>query len=231
MSGVISTLRGVGQWLVQEGYWQTNPLKWLQGPKLDPFARSPRRIDREGMERLWRGAVTTREPFYRHQWLAILSLFYGMGLRRGEVERLNVQNWNGEEGTLLVDGRKTGRQRCLAAAELVARCLECYLPARQNHLAALGVIQEEALFVSRYGGRLSRQAISSGIHGIARRMKVPLSSLHQFRHTCASDLLEAGVRLPEVQRMLGHQVISTTVRYLHLSDPQRRDSRTAASAQ
>jgi site-specific recombinase XerD len=53
-------------------------------------------------------------------------------------------------------------------------------------------------------------------------VEVSLTSLHQFRHTCASDLLEAGVRLPEVQRMLGHQVISTTVRYLHLSDPQRR---------
>jgi integrase len=49
-------------------------------------------------------------------------------------------------------------------------------------------------------------------------------TLHQFRHTCASDLLEEGIRLPEVQRQLGHQAISTTVRYLHVADPQRREA-------
>ncbi|MGE3805750.1 MAG: tyrosine-type recombinase/integrase [Gemmataceae bacterium] len=62
------------------------------------------------------------------------------------------------------------------------------------------------------------------MHRIARRMKVELAGLHQFRHTCASDLLEAGVRLPEVQRVLGHETITTTVRYLHCSDPQRHEA-------
>ena len=50
-----------------------------------------------------------------------------------------------------------------------------------------------------------------------------LHSLHQFRHSCASDLLEAGVGLPEVQRILGHEGITTTVRYVHIADPQRRE--------
>ena len=224
VSGVMSTLRGMGDWLVRTGYWRSNPLRWLQGPKLSPFARSPKRLDKEAMKQLWEGATSSRTLFGRHQWLTILALLYGLGLRRGEVERLNVSDWNDTEGTLLVDGRKTGRERQLATAELVYYCLESYLPQRQNHLASLGLVDEEALFVGRKGGRLSSGAISQGIHRIARRVEVPLASLHQFRHTCASDLLEAGVRLPEVQRMLGHQIISTTVRYLHLSDPQRREA-------
>jgi integrase len=45
--------------------------------------------------------------------------------------------------------------------------------------------------------------------------------LHQFRHTCASDLLAAGVPVPEVQRTLGHASIATTMRYLHIADPER----------
>jgi site-specific recombinase XerD len=212
----------MGDWLVRAGYWRSNPLKWLQGPKLSPYARSPQRLDKEGMKQLWEGAASSRTSFGRHQWLTILALLYGLGLRRGEVARLNVADWNFTEGTLLVDGRKTGRERRLATADLVYYCLESYLPQRQNHLASLGLVEEEALFVGRSGGRLSGGAISQGIHRISRRVEVSLTSLHQFRHTCASDLLEAGVRLPEVQRMLGHQVISTTVRYLHLSDPQRR---------
>lgn len=222
VSGVMSVLRCTGDWLVREGHWQSNPLKWLQGPKLDPFGRCPRRLDEAGMQRLWQGALSSRTLMARHRWLTILALLYGLGLRRGEIARLNVEDWEHEEGTLLIDGRKTGRQRRLATAELVYHCLEAYLPQRQNHLAAMGVTDEPALFVGRDGQRLSAHAISQGIHRLARRAQVPLRSLHQFRHTCASDLLEAGVRLPEVQRMLGHQAISTTVRYLHLSDPARR---------
>jgi site-specific recombinase XerD len=76
--------------------------------------------------------------------------------------------------------------------------------------------------VSRTGKRLPSCAISNGVHTISRRAQVPMHSLHQFRHTCASDLLEAGVHLAEVQRILGHSVIPTTVRYVHIADPQRR---------
>ena len=62
------------------------------------------------------------------------------------------------------------------------------------------------------------------MHGLSRRAGVPICSLHQFRHTCASDLLEAGVHLAQVQRVLGHAVIATTVRYVHIADPQRREA-------
>ena len=76
--------------------------------------------------------------------------------------------------------------------------------------------------MSRAGQRLSGFAISKGVHAIARRAGVPIHSVHQFRHTCASDLLEAGVHLAEVQRILGHAIISTTVRYTHIAGPERR---------
>ena len=73
------------------------------------------------------------------------------------------------------------------------------------------------------GARLSGPMISHGVHAHrADRAEVPFYSVHQFRHSCASDLLEAGVHLAEVQRILGHRVIETTVRYTHIADPQRR---------
>ena len=56
---------------------------------------------------------------------------------------------------------------------------------------------------------------------MARRAQVPLVSLHQFRHTCASDLLESGASLPEVRQWLGHQRVETTSRYLQIADPER----------
>ena len=59
------------------------------------------------------------------------------------------------------------------------------------------------------------------MHRLARRAQVPLVSLHQFRHTCASDLLEHGASLVEVQQVLGHKDVGTTARYLHVADPER----------
>jgi site-specific recombinase XerD len=59
------------------------------------------------------------------------------------------------------------------------------------------------------------------IHRLAHKAKVPLVSLHQFRHTCASDLLENGASLIEVQSILGHKSVESTSRYLHVAGPER----------
>jgi site-specific recombinase XerD len=221
VQGTMSVMRSLGDFLVREGYWQQNPLRWMQGPKRDARSRVPRRISRERMQRLWQTAATSRGGYHQSLWLAVLAALYGTGLRRGELERLDVDDWDREEGVLLVDGRKTGRPRRIPVPPMLWRCLEGYVVQRHNHLEALNRLDEKALLVNRQGGRLNGTAISQGVHRLARRGGMGRVTLHQFRHSCASDLLEDGVRLPEVQRILGHQTISTTIRYLHIADPQR----------
>ena len=193
-----------------------------KGPKVTPYSRLPKRIDHSHMEAMWREAASRRGNYSSHLWITVLALLYGTGLRRGELERLNREHFDRDAGTLRVDGRKTGHERCVPLPEMVLRCLEAYLPLRHNQLEETGNCSEPALIVSRVGQRLSGAAISHGIHAIARRAQVPVHSIHQFRHSCASDLLEAGVHLAEVQRILGHCIIQTTVRYTHIADPQRR---------
>lgn len=223
VSGTMSILRGMGDYLVRQEIWQSNPLRWMRGPKLDWRTHMPRRIGSESMVKLWEAAVAGRQGYHRWLWVAALGLLYGTGLRRGELERLDLVDWNREEGLLLVDGRKTGHERKVPVPDIAVQCLESYLPHRQNHLEKLGV-REESLFVNQDGGRLKGSSISRAVHAIARRGKIPRITLHQFRHTCASDLLEGGVRLPEVQRILGHETITTTMRYLHIADPQRHEA-------
>jgi site-specific recombinase XerD len=222
----LSSMRGFGDYLVRQGLWKINPLRWMKGPKVTPYSRLPKRIDRAHMEALWREAASRHGEYSSHLWVTVLAMLYGTGLRRGELERLNLEAFDRAEGTLRIDGRKTGHERCVPLPEMVLRCLEAYLPLRHNQLEEAGFCGECALLVSRSGKRLTGGAISNGIHAISRRAQVPIHTLHQFRHSCASDLLESGVHLAQVQRILGHCGIATTVRYVHIADPQRRAAMT-----
>lgn len=222
--GTLSSMRGFGDFLVAQGLWSVNPLRWMKGPKVTPYSTLPQRIDHEHMQALWREAASRRGPFSSHLWVTVLAMLYGTGLRRGELARLDVEHFDQTEATLRIDGRKTGRERCVPLPEMVVRCLEAYLPLRHNALEQAGTVGEQALLVTRKGERLTANSISSAIHQIARRAGVSFHSLHQFRHTCASDLLEAGVHIAQVQRILGHCGVATTVRYVHIADPQRRQA-------
>jgi site-specific recombinase XerD len=85
--GTLSTMRCFGDYLVREGLWRQNPLRWMKGPKVTPYSRLPRRIDRSHMEALWRAAARTEGEFSRTLWVAVLALLYGTDVRRGELER------------------------------------------------------------------------------------------------------------------------------------------------
>ncbi len=214
--GMMSRMRRIGDFLVAENVWRENPLRWMKGPRLDRRHRLPRRIGESTLTEIWEAAARTRETFYRHLWVAVLGVLYGGGLRRGEIVGLDLSNWDEATGTLLVYGKKTGRERRVPLPDLCRQCLEAYLPRRHNVLIKTSSA-EQSLFVNGRGGRLSRESLSRGIQRLAREAGAKIS-LHQFRHTCASELLEAGTRLPHVQKLLGHRTIQTTMRYLHIAD-------------
>lgn len=220
LSGVLSKLRGMGEFLSHEGVWRTNPFRWMRGPRLDPRGRLPKRIKPGAMAEIWETAATSRQGYHRWMWLAVLGVLYGTGARRGELIRLDLCHWDGERGELHFDGRKTGRERRVAVPALTYQCLEAYLPQRQNQLEACGMVEEPALFVNKHGGRVKETALSHGIKRLVEQAGHGWVTMHKFRHSCASDLLEEGTGLCEVQRLLGHQSISSTVRYLHVADPQ-----------
>jgi site-specific recombinase XerD len=106
--GNLSMMRGFGDYLVREGLWTVSPLRWMKGPKLTPYSHLPKRIEREHMEALWREAGRLRGECSAHLWVTVLALLYGTGLRRGELERLDLESFDRAQGVLRIDGRKTG---------------------------------------------------------------------------------------------------------------------------
>jgi site-specific recombinase XerD len=222
----VSILRGMGEFLVTEGLWRTNPLRWMRGPRMHLHRPLPRRIDKAQQQALWTAAQQLRREFSRYQAVCLLGVLYGTGLRRGELERLDVDSWDRDARILKVDGKKTGVQRHVPVGEGVWRCLEAWLPHRHNRLEARGRVDERALFVNTIGERLTGQAVSVLVGKLSKLAGTERVTLHQFRHSCASDLLEAGVALPEVQQLLGHAHITSTVRYVAVADPQRTQAMT-----
>lgn len=221
VASVTSTLRSVGEFLVVEGIWRTNPLRWMRGPKMDPRRQLPRRIGREQQQALWAAARGRRQEHARYQAVCALAILYGTGLRRGELARLDLDDWDRESSVLKIDGQKTGTQRHVPVGEAVWRCIEAYLPYRHNRLEARGQLDERALLVNTLGERLNSAGLGQLIARLSKDAGLPTVTLHQFRHSCASDLLEAGVTIPEVQRVLGHASIQSTMRYTAVADPQR----------
>jgi site-specific recombinase XerD len=222
--GVMSHVRCMGEFLVQEGYWRQNPLRWIRSPKIDLRQKLPRRIQKDHLSKLFEAALKIQDPHRRSRNVSILVLLYATGIRRGELERLNTSDWNPKESSLRIDSQKVNLERILPIPSAVSEQLEAYLPVRQNKLLQLGISEEKALFLGKNGTRLESHAISLMIRRLAKDAEVPFVTIHQFRHTCASDLLEEGVGLPEVQRVLGHACIVTTVRYTQIADPLRRQA-------
>ena len=195
-----------GDYLVREGLWRQNPLRWMKGPKVTPYSRLPKRIDQAHMEAMWRaGGERAAASTARILWVTVLAMLYGTGLRRGELERLDLEAFDRTEGDT-ADRWTQDRPRALCTGVGYGTTLLGGLSAAAAQRARADR-RDSASSVAREPHAASdspRSASATAFTPSARRAGVPIHSVHQFRHSCASDLLEAGVHLAEVQRILGH---------------------------
>jgi site-specific recombinase XerD len=88
--------------------------------------------------------------------VAVLCLLYGTGLRRGELERLDLEDWKREENLLQIDGRKSGCERSVPLHERIGRCLEAVGLAVRRGLQAGGALQPRPLDQIRANHSLPR---------------------------------------------------------------------------
>ncbi|MEY4544990.1 MAG: hypothetical protein RL685_1185 [Pseudomonadota bacterium] len=148
----------------------------------------------------------------------LLELLYGCGLRVSELGRLDLDAFFEENEQLSVLG-KGRKERNVPVGELCRDALLAYLPAREllRH-PKTGAQDARALLLGRHGGRLGVRQVQ---HLLRRHGAVALgrSDLHPhaLRHMCATHMLEGGADLRVIQEFLGHESLSTTQRYTHLS--------------
>jgi len=222
ISGIMSHLRCLGDFLVFEKILVRNPMNWMQGPRINHRSLNPKRITKEEITKLFAQASINLNNHEQHVVLVILAVLYGTGCRRGELERLCIGDFLEKEKYLMLDGQKSRQERKIYLPPDVCSLIEGYLPYRKNALIKGNCPDEKRLFVNSNGKPMLSTGISKRVYTLAKKANVSLITLHQFRHTCASDLLASGVTIFQVQDVLGHSAPGTTMRYFHLSAPERK---------
>ncbi|HNQ75666.1 MAG TPA: tyrosine-type recombinase/integrase, partial [Pseudothauera hydrothermalis] len=144
---------------------------------------------------------------------AMFELFYSSGLRLAELAGLSMNRVAElDEGLITVTGKR-GKTRSLPVGSKAIAALRAWLAQRP----ALAKAEEEALFVSQRGDRLSPAAIRSRLARWARLAAVGVHvHPHMLRHSFASHLLQSSGDLRAVQELLGHASIQSTQVYTHL---------------
>lgn len=150
----------------------------------------------------------------RYRDLAIVHLMLLCGLRSAEVLQLQLSDILAEDKQLRIRG-KGDRERVLPLPPVVARSLADYVR-WERPLEA-----KSQLFVILQGPRRGAPMTLAGLRSLFRHRRrdyaVARANPHRFRHTFGADMARSGMRLPILQRLMGHADDSTTLRYIQLS--------------
>ena len=142
----------------------------------------------------------------------ILAAIYGLGPRRGEVQRLLVGDVDLKRGTVHIRQAKGGKDRILGIPLSLRPLLEDYL---------LRYAPAHWLFEGQAGGQYSATSIQKVFVRAKERSGLPRQmTLHGLRHSYATHMVEHGTPLHVLQDVLGHGSIETTRVYLHTSKKQ-----------
>ena len=212
----LASLRSFLQLMERRGHVSSNVARLVRTPK------APRPLPNVlPIDHVFALLDTPQEPnpeaagsWLRQRDQAILELFYASGVRVSELAALDVQSIDLAAGTMRVLG-KGNRERQVFFGKTAAQTLRDYLEARE--LGGLGQ-SEPALFLNRHGQRLSTRGVQLLIKKHCRRTGISTrTSPHTLRHAFATHLLDNGADLRSIQELLGHQQLSTTQKYTHVS--------------
>ncbi len=213
----IACLRSFFRYTKRQKITSTNPTLTLISPKLEK--RLPSFLDESATQRLFNSIDTTTSQGRRAA--AILELFYSTGMRLSELINLNVEDLDFGQGLVKVTG-KGSKQRILPVGRHALRALRLYLSDRDRiAVRSRDVPDELALFLNAKGARFYPEAVIRMVKGyIGKVSEIEKRSPHVIRHTFATHLLNRGADLRAVKELLGHESLSTTQVYTHVSTEQ-----------
>jgi len=149
---------------------------------------------------------------------AMLSIYYGCGLRRSEGVNLDVKDVLLKEKFVFVRAGKGNRERYVPMGGAVREDLEQYIYVAREKILSFKETHENALFLSLRAKRLCANQVMERLHKLKATAGINKpAGLHSLRHSIATHLLQSGMTLEEVSRFLGHSSLESTQIYTHIA--------------
>ena len=224
-----SATRGFCRWLTRVGAVSEDP--WRD---VDIRIRQPKRLPRpardESVKRLlaWlchaaniSRATVPVGPFersYEANTLVAVALMVGTGVRVGEVAQLRGEDFDAGANSIRVVGKGARDRQVFLSSDWFVGLIQAQLETR----SMLGVPHQRILF-NRSGGMMATASLRARMRNAARSAGlVEHLTPHMLRHTAATQLVDSGVDIRFVQRLLGHASLTTTEQYTHVADASLR---------
>jgi site-specific recombinase XerD len=213
----MATLKVFFRWLEREQLVTVNAFQRLDLVVRLP-KRLPRALSRDEMTALLRAATEeAKSSTEKHDALVtrfVVFTLFATGLRIGELASVELSDVSAREGVIQVRGKGNRERRVYLSGRRTMDVLKSFLRARA------GVrVESDRLLVTAAGRAINSPRLRSRLAALAVRAGLKRRvTPHMLRHTAATQLLEAGVDIRLVQRLLGHASITTTQLYTHVTD-------------
>ncbi len=219
MARKLATLRSFYKFLVKRNQISSNPVTAVRTPKQDK--RLPKFLTYEDVKRLIETPPT-------NSWLgardrAILETLYSTGLRVSELVALNMDDIDflGEVAHIRGKGKK---ERITPIGSSALQAIQHYMEYRIKRAQSNSNFDPKVLFVNKHGRRLSTRSVRRKMDKYLEMAGMdPSVSPHTLRHSFATHMLNNGADLRSVQELLGHQSLSTTQIYTHLTTSKLKE--------
>ena len=208
----LSGIRVFFEYLIFENYRKNNPTKLIDTPKLG--RNLPEVLSVDQIDQMIDAVDLNHPQGIRNR--AIIETLYGCGLRTSELIELTFSNIFMKEGILRIVG-KGDKQRLVPFGKVSKNWIKRYIDDSRS-VTPCHIEFKDVLFLNRRGRKLSRVMVFNIIKQTVAKAGIQKKiSPHSLRHSYATHLLENGADIRTVQLLLGHQNITTTEIYTHLS--------------
>lgn len=211
-SRIISGLKSFFDFLLLETYIEKSPMELIESPKTG--RKLPDVLSVEEIDRLLSFIDLSTNEGSRNK--VLLEMLYSCGLRVSELISLRLSDLFFEEGFIRIIG-KGSKHRFVPIGVQTIQQVNTYITEIRNGMN-VEFSSSDVLFLNRRGKKLTRAMIFTIIKNLVAASGIQKNiSPHTFRHSFATHLLENGADIRAIQLMLGHESITTTEIYTHLS--------------
>lgn len=216
----LSSIRNFYRFLITQEVVKSNPFDAIETIKTEK--KLPNYLYLDDLETLF-NSIDQSTPLGVRNY-CLLELLYGTGIRVSELCNIKLHDIDFYNNNILITG-KGNKQRYVPIHESLREVLITYLNFARNELLKDSDEIVDNLFVNHRGGPLTSRGVRDILKNLVNETGLNVKiSPHVLRHSFATHMLDYGADLRSVQKLLGHENLSTTQIYTHVSKEKLKES-------